>query len=214
MATSTASLGLGQHVEDAVAKHHSEHTDKVNQEQDKRQSGRDDRKDKAESLGNRLVKMAQSLGNLSSSDAISSAAPEELDNGTLMYTHIEPIGTFEEAINAVCSAKYVNEGAVVSQLSDKELSPEEITQMGLDKGIVVNVSLHSHDEELDVKTEHQVHAGNLIDPDSILVPEEGDSKTYKIIGESDPRFAPIMKLVTDFFESDAAKISEDLASVA
>lgn len=213
MAISTASLGLGSHIDNAINQHQSEHTEKVNDEQSRRASGRDERKQKAESLGARLVKMAQSLGDINSGNALSSAAPEELDNGTLMYAHVEPIGTFEQAINDVCSAKYVNEGAAAIQLAGRELSPEEITQMGLNKGIVVNVSLHSHDEELDVKTEHQVHAGNLVDPESVLVPQEGDSKTYKIIGSDDSRFEPIMKLVTDFFESDAAKISEDLASV-
>ena len=214
MATSSASLGLGQHIESAVAKHQSEHSEKVNQEQDRRMSGRDERKDKAESLGGRLVKMAQTLGDIKSGEPISSAAPEELDNGTLMYAHVEPIGTFEQAVHDICSAKYVNEGAASAQLAGKELSPDEINQMGLGKGLVLNVSLHSHDEELDVKTEHQVHAGNLIDPESILVPEEGDNKTYKVIGKDDSRFEPIMKLVTDFFESDAQKISEDLANVA
>lgn len=217
MGTTTASLGLGQHVDDVLAKHHSEHSDKVNQEQDKLQSGREERKEQAESLGRRLIKMAEANGGVSSEKTISSPVPKELENGTLMVVHLEPIGSFEKSVNEICSAKYVNEGAVAAQLAGRELSPGEITEMGLDHGIVVNVSLHSQDEELGVETEHQVHVGNIIDPESVLVPEPNDDQgrnVFKIVDSSDSRFQPIMDLVAGFFESDAQKISEELAQVS
>lgn len=209
------SLGLGSHVDSAIAEHRAAHTGKVDSEQQKRQLGREERKEKAEALGTNLVQAIKAAGKWEKSDAMKTMEPKELDNGTLMFAHLQPIGTFEDAVNAVCSPKYVNEGALAQQYKSKVMSDADIQTYKLDQGLVVNVSLQSRDEELNIETEHQVHVGNLIDPESVLVPMEDDGtdvKTYEIIDQSDSRFSAIMNLVQSFFESDAARISKEFST--
>ncbi len=210
------SLGLGAHIDKTLAKHQQTHTQKVDEEQQKRQAGREDRREKAETLGGRFAETLQRVGLWNKNDQYTNSVPKELENGTVIVAHMKPVGSYEEAVNSICNLKYVNEGSLVSKFGGRELSQNELVETGLaEKGIALTVSIHSRDDELEIETEHQAQVGTLLDPDSVLVPEheEHSEPRYSVIGRDDERFNPIMQAFEEFFSPDTSKIIDDIENV-
>jgi|GEM_PF-3574021 hypothetical protein len=92
------------------------------------------------------------------------------------------------------ATKYLSDGPASKVLADERLNESHIKDMA---GIGIWAHLESQTEHTEHTTRDMVRVGILVDPKSIIVPDDGGQQPprtdiFRVIGPDDSRFEPIM----------------------
>jgi hypothetical protein len=130
---------------------------------------------------------------------------ERLETGTnvaaaISNAYVSVLSAAKELIGDGARTKYMDEGPYSERIGSEPFARSEIDSKQLPAG-TLSVGLHletSHEANID-PTQDTVWVGSILDPESILVPEEpiGDGpERMSVIGPTDSRFSPIMDVLS------------------